>query len=190
MTRAIKLFYQVGQYEDAENQAIDCSSNIEHYKYRSIKKNLGNIISVPQEDREKWCLDAVDALAPFAGIIDGVKSEIERYEKQAEICRKTRIYNDAVRCKNQAKEAKTEEEGRALYLKAAELFESIIDLFDARSSARECRISAGDEQAIPMSKVVKSYYPLESKHVNVLSAMVRWPTGFITCQRKAENKLS
>lgn len=161
LTRAIKLFRKAGQYEDAENQAIDCSSNIEHYKYQIVKRKLGNIISGPQEDREKWCLDAVDALTPFADIIDGVKSEIEHYEKQAEICRKTRIYNDAARCKNQAKEAKTEEEGRALYLKAAELFESIIDIFDARRSARECRVSAGDEQAIPMPKVVEEYKVVE-----------------------------
>lgn len=161
LTRARKLFYQAGQYEDAENQAIDCSSNIEHYKYQIVKRNLGNIISGPQEDVEKWCLDAVDALTPFAGFIDGVKSEIERYEKRAVICRKIIIYNNAVKYKGLAKEAKTEDEGRTLYLKAAELFESIIDLYDARSSARECRVSAGDEQTIPMPKVVEEYKIVE-----------------------------
>ena len=166
LTEAIELFHKAGQYKDAVNQADDCSSNIKRYEYQLVKKKFSNIIYVPQESREKWCFDAIAALTPFVGVIDGVKSEIERYEKNAENCRKTRIYNDAVRCKKQAKEAQTEDEKKKLYLKAAELFESIIDTFDARSSAQECRISAGDEQAIPMPKVVEKckvveeYYPL------------------------------
>lgn len=134
-------FAELGDYKNAKELEAECRgeiANIEkRIRYEKIMQRIKETAYSSQTEREKIYLECADAFDEMGEYKDASTKAKECREKAKGI-RMTEVYNAAIKKRNQARKAPSEEK-HGLYMEAIQLFESVMGLYDSKQQVAECK---------------------------------------------------